>query len=92
MANNQAEWMATILGGKGKVLMDGGLAGAPISEQFDEELREVFKKYPGIEIVGYFTATMPPAPSSRASPACSPRIRKSTASCRRATAPAPSRR
>jgi len=31
MANNQAELIAAELGGKRKVLMDRGLAGAPIS-------------------------------------------------------------
>src|SRR4029078_6727973 len=54
MANNQAEWMATILGGKGKVLMDRGLWGTPVSALFVKDFEEVLKKYPGIEIVGYY--------------------------------------
>jgi ribose transport system substrate-binding protein len=54
MANNQAEWMATILGGKGKVLMDRGLAGTPVSAQFVKDFEAVLKNYPGIEIVGYY--------------------------------------
>ncbi|HVX81910.1 MAG TPA: substrate-binding domain-containing protein [Devosiaceae bacterium] len=54
MANNQAEWLATELGGKGKILMDDGLAGAPISQQFMKNFAETFKKYPGIEVVGHF--------------------------------------
>ena len=33
-----AEWMATQLGGKGKIFVDRGLAGAPISAQSAERL------------------------------------------------------
>ncbi|RUW95622.1 ABC transporter permease [Mesorhizobium sp. M8A.F.Ca.ET.023.01.1.1] len=62
MANNQAEWMASILGGKGKVFMDRGLAGAPISEQFEKNFGAVLKKYPGIEIVGYFNGNYAAGP------------------------------
>jgi ribose transport system substrate-binding protein len=54
MANNQAEWMAAELGGKGKLLMDDGLAGAPISQQFMKDFAATFAKYPGIQIVGHF--------------------------------------
>jgi ribose transport system substrate-binding protein len=51
----QAEWIAEKIGGKGKVFVDRGLAGAPISEQLQNGLREgAGKTYPGIEIVGYF--------------------------------------
>jgi ribose transport system substrate-binding protein len=62
MANNQAEWMAAILGGKGKVLMDRGLAGAPISEQFAKNYADVLKKYPGIEVEGYFNGNYAAGP------------------------------
>ncbi|CDX50611.1 ABC-type sugar transport system periplasmic component-like protein [Mesorhizobium plurifarium] len=62
MANNQAEWMASMLGGKGKVFMDRGLAGAPISEQFEKNFGAVLKKYPGIEIVGYFNGNYAAGP------------------------------
>jgi ribose transport system substrate-binding protein len=54
MADNQALWMATVLHGKGKVLMDRGLAGAPVSAQLEAGFKSVLAKYPGIEIVGYF--------------------------------------
>jgi len=54
MAANQAAWMAKILGGKGKVLLDRGLAGAPVSERLENGFKSVLSKYPGIEIVGYF--------------------------------------
>ncbi len=62
MANNQAEWMAKILGGKGKVLMDRGLAGAPISEQFEKNFSAILKNYPDIEIVGYFNGNYAAGP------------------------------
>ena len=50
----QAEWIAEKIGGKGKVFVDRGLAGAPISAQLQTGFENVLKKYPGIEIVGYF--------------------------------------
>jgi ribose transport system substrate-binding protein len=62
MANNQAEWMAAELGGKGKILMDDGLAGAPISQQFMKDFDEILKKYPGIEVVGHFNGNYAPGP------------------------------
>jgi ribose transport system substrate-binding protein len=65
MANNQAEWMAAELGGKGKILMDDGLAGAPISEQFAKDFSEIFKKYPGIEVVGHFNGNYAPGPEQQ---------------------------
>ncbi len=49
-----AEWMAQQLGGKGKVFMDRGLAGAPISAQIENGYTAVLKKYPGIEVVGNY--------------------------------------
>ena len=49
-----AEWMATQLGGKGKVLVDRGLAGAPISSQIENGYMSVLKDYPGIEVVGNY--------------------------------------
>jgi ribose transport system substrate-binding protein len=50
----QAEWIAEMIGGKGKVFVDRGLAGAPISAQLLNGFENVLKKYPGIEIEGYF--------------------------------------
>lgn len=50
----QAEWIAKKLGGKGKVFMDRGLAGAPISEQLQKGFEGVLAKYPDIEVIGYF--------------------------------------
>ena len=49
-----AEWMAEQLGGKGKVFVDRGLAGAPISAQLQEGYEKVLEKYPDIEVIGYY--------------------------------------
>jgi len=49
-----AEWMAQQLGGKGKVFVDRGLAGAPISAALEKGYLDVLKKYPGIEVVGSY--------------------------------------
>lgn len=49
-----AEWMAKTLGGKGKVFVDRGLAGAPISARLQEGYENVLKKYPDIEVIGYY--------------------------------------
>lgn len=49
-----AEWMAVQLGGKGNVLIDRGLAGAPISAQLQEGYEAVLKDYPDIKVVGYY--------------------------------------
>ena len=49
-----AEWMAKQLNGKGKVFVDRGLAGAPISKQLEDGYLAVLKKYPGIEVIGNY--------------------------------------
>jgi ribose transport system substrate-binding protein len=49
-----AEWMADQLGGKGKVFVDRGLAGAPISAQLENGYLDVLKKHPGIEVIGNY--------------------------------------
>ena len=49
-----AEWVAEQIGGKGKVLVDRGLPGAPISAQIQAGFEKVLATYPDIEIVGYF--------------------------------------
>ena len=49
-----AEWMAKTLGGKGKVFVDRGLAGAPISAKLQGGYEAVLKKYPDIEVIGYY--------------------------------------
>src|SRR5262245_15167313 len=49
-----AEWMAKQLNGKGNVIVDRGLAGAPISAQLQGGYEKVLAKYPDIKIVGYY--------------------------------------
>jgi ribose transport system substrate-binding protein len=49
-----AEWMAKQLNGKGKVFVDRGLAGAPISAQLEKGYLDVLKKYPGIQVIGNY--------------------------------------
>ena len=49
-----AEWMAVQLNGKGKVFIDRGLAGAPISAALEKGYLDVLKKYPGIEVIGNY--------------------------------------
>ena len=65
MANNQAEWVATMLGGKGNILMDDGLAGTPISEQFVKNFSAIFAKYPDLHIVGHFNSNYAPGPEQQ---------------------------
>jgi len=49
-----AEWMAVQLNGKGNVIIDRGLAGAPISAQLQGGYEKVLKNYPDIKIVGQY--------------------------------------
>ncbi len=54
MSSGQAAWMVAELHGHGKVLVDRGLAGAPVSQRLQDGFETVLKKAPGIEVVGYF--------------------------------------
>jgi ribose transport system substrate-binding protein len=54
MTHDLATWMVAAIGGKGKVLVDRGLAGAGISEKLQGGFEKVLKANPGIEIVGYY--------------------------------------
>jgi ribose transport system substrate-binding protein len=49
-------WLANVLGGKGKIIVDRGLPGSPISEASNKEIEKVMKQFPGIEIVGWYTS------------------------------------
>ena len=49
-----AEWMVEQLGGKGNVIVDRGLAGAPISAQLQGGYEAVLANYPDIKIVGNY--------------------------------------
>ncbi len=47
-----AEWLAKKLNGKGKIIALNGIPGISVSEERFQGAKEVFAKYPGIEIVG----------------------------------------
>ncbi len=49
-------WLANVLGGKGKIIVDRGLPGSPISEASNKEIEKVLAGFPGIEIVGWYTS------------------------------------
>ena len=49
-------WMANVLGGKGKILLDEGLPGSPISEASNVEIEKVLSEFPDIEIVGRYVS------------------------------------
>ena len=49
-----AEWMVEQLGGKGNVIVDRGLAGAPISAQLQGGYEAVLANYPDMKIVGNY--------------------------------------
>ena len=49
-------WLATVLGGKGKIIVDRGLPGSPISEATNKEIEAVMAKHPDIKIVGWYTS------------------------------------
>jgi ribose transport system substrate-binding protein len=49
-------WLANVLGGKGKIIVDRGLPGSPISEASNKEIERVMKQFPDIEIVGWYTS------------------------------------
>jgi ribose transport system substrate-binding protein len=50
----QTEWLARKIGGKGKVIVDRGLAGAPVSDVLSKGYETVLRQFPEIEVVGYF--------------------------------------
>jgi ribose transport system substrate-binding protein len=49
-------WLANVLGGKGKIIVDRGLPGSPISEASNKEIERVLAGFPEIEIVGWYTS------------------------------------
>lgn len=49
-----ASWLAKTLGGKGKVLVDSGLAGVSVSDQINGGFKTVLDKNPGITVAGRY--------------------------------------
>jgi ribose transport system substrate-binding protein len=61
------EWLAKAIHGKGNILMDTGLPGIPISEEFVAQWKStIAKEYPGIHIVGTFSSQYAPGPELQA--------------------------
>jgi ribose transport system substrate-binding protein len=51
---NTAQWMVNQLKGKGEIIFNHGVAGTAVTKTYDEQAYHIFKKYPGIKIVGDF--------------------------------------
>src|ERR1700704_3206980 len=51
---NTAQWMVNQMDGKGEVIFNHGVAGTTVTKTYDEQAYGVFRKYPGIKIVGDF--------------------------------------
>jgi ribose transport system substrate-binding protein len=49
-----ATWLVAVLHDKGQIAVDRGLPGTPIADEMLSTEQAVFKKYPGIDIVGEF--------------------------------------
>ena len=62
-ATDMANWMGTVLHGKGNILMDTGLPGIAISTTFLKIWKQILaQKYPGIHVVGTFSSQYAPGP------------------------------
>jgi ribose transport system substrate-binding protein len=62
-ASDMANWMGTVLHGKGNILMDTGLPGIAISTTFVKVWKQVLAaKYPQIKVVGTFSSQYAPGP------------------------------
>jgi ribose transport system substrate-binding protein len=48
-----AKWLAEKIGGKGKILMESGIAGTDTAEQRLQGAKDVFAKYPNIEVLAH---------------------------------------
>jgi ribose transport system substrate-binding protein len=51
---NTAQWMVNQMGGKGEMVINHGVAGTTVTTVYDQQALGVFKRYPGIKIVGEF--------------------------------------
>ena len=49
-----ADWLVTVLGGKGQIAVDRGQPGTPVGEQMLQAELAVYKKFPGISVVSQF--------------------------------------
>ena len=60
-----AQYLASTLKGKGNIVVDRGLPGAPISKQLYDGATAVFKNYPDIKIVGEYDGQYAEGPSEQ---------------------------
>lgn len=60
-----AQYLVDVLDGKGNIVMDTGLAGAPISQQLTDGAKAVFDQYPDIHIVGTYEGQYAEGPAQQ---------------------------
>ncbi|HKJ95703.1 MAG TPA: ABC transporter substrate-binding protein [Gammaproteobacteria bacterium] len=65
-AKQSAKWLAETLDGKGRVVCINGVAGHPANQMRVEGYREVFKQYPGIEVLNEVNANWDQAQGQQA--------------------------
>jgi len=63
---NNAEWLAKTLKGKGRIIQDLGLPGSPVSQAGTAAATKIFAKYPGIQVVSKYEGNYTPGPSKQA--------------------------
>lgn len=61
-----AKWLAERIGGQGKILLDLGLAGSPVSLAGVAAAEKVFAEYPDITIAGRYEGNYTPGPTKQA--------------------------
>ncbi len=66
IGQSQARWIVQTLHGKGKIFQDQGLPGTLVAAQIVQGQDSVFKKYPGIQIVGKFYSQFATGPEEQA--------------------------
>ncbi|MDR1904770.1 MAG: substrate-binding domain-containing protein [Treponema sp.] len=59
------KFMVEVLSGRGNVVMDRGLPGAPVSAMFYDGVMKVFKQYPNIKVVAEFDGMYSEGPSEQ---------------------------
>ena len=57
-----ATWLVTVLHDKGQIAVDRGLPGTPIADQMLSTELAVYKKYPGIQVVGEYNGNYAAGP------------------------------
>lgn len=66
-AHDMVTFLAEAMGGEGKIIMDTGLAGIPLSAAWVETWEKILEEeYPGIEIVGTYESQYAPGPELQA--------------------------